>query len=302
MICLAALWGSACADSADDAGPQDATTDRAGAGNEFEAADADDEGELENDGIARSGCDPATIGEDDGPVLVIYEVEGAELGDVCFGEDQSIVADAWADLAQITPASELDSVDIVAGFRSDGDSATVAFAGPIDETDNSRFLIALDVDEAERDLAELRVTLAHEFSHVVTQRPDQLDITVSSFDCTTFFNGYGCFGPDAYMQQWVDRFWTEDDLAGLPATGEPDEDAGADRCAIDPTFLGGYAASHPEEDFAESFAAFVLGVDINIELEPKMAFFEQFPEFVIFRDRATNAGFAGVENTFEPCG
>ena len=44
---------------------------------------------------------------------------------------------------------------------------------------------------------------------------------------------------------------------GLPADGAVDPDGGEDRCLLDPEFVGAYAASHPEEDFAETFAVWL---------------------------------------------
>ena len=43
-------------------------------------------------------------------------------------------------------------------------------------------------------------------------------------------------------------------VATLPTDYTVDIEGGEDRCDLDPSYPGSYAASHPEEDFAESFA------------------------------------------------
>ena len=58
----------------------------------------------------------------------------------------------------------IDDIDLVAGFdQPDGD--TLAFASMIGEG-NDRFVIAVNLPKAANDPDELRLTLAHEVSHV----------------------------------------------------------------------------------------------------------------------------------------
>jgi hypothetical protein len=105
------------------------------------------------------------------------------------------------------------------------------------------------------------------------------------------------------MAAWIDRFWKPDDLARV----DPDEDVGiddgADLCAADPSFLGPYAASTPEEDFAESFAAFVYQVEAPTpEVQEKLDWLADQPGLAEFRDRAVAAGRGPLEGSFEGCG
>ena len=100
---------------------------------------------------------------------------------------------------------------------------------------------------------------------------------------------------------WIDQFWTEDDLADLADPGVPDEEGGEDRCDLNPEFLGAYAASHPEEDFAETFSAFVFDLGVAPGVRPKVEFFEAYPELVSFRDKVETLG-SPPSNTFDLCG
>ncbi len=278
-----------------------------------DAEPAEPEGELDLAGAPEASCDPEIVGSDLGPTVVIYEVDDGQLGSVCLGEAIAVIEESWLLLTEITPPEQLGAVERFAGFESRPGGDTLAFvaplplAGPPDDEAGDEggggFLIAVDLASSEGDESELLVTMAHEISHVFTQVPGQLDRTIVSDDCDTYDNGLGCFTEDSFMAAWIDAFWSEDDLASLPVDGSADEDAGEERCELDAAFIGSYGASHPEEDFAESFAAYVLDVDVRPAVQARVDFFEQFPELVAFRDRAAAAGLSPlVGYQFEPCG
>lgn len=244
-------------------------------------------------------CRPLVVGEESGEVFVIYEVVNGQLGDICFGRQRNVVEEGWDALAEVAPPEQLDNIDLFAGFTSI--DSTVAFAGPIDN-ENERFVMAIDLNSAGADADELRLTMAHELAHVFTQTPDQLDLDARLATCETYYNGFGCFLEGSFMADWIEQFWSEEQLASLPIKGTIDEEGGEERCVIDPTFLGAYSASHPEEDFAESFSAYVFGVEVPPALEPKMAFFDARPELAAFADRAAAADREGIDNNFDRCG
>ncbi len=246
-------------------------------------------------------CDPEVIGEDDGPVVAVYEVNGASLGSLCFGWANSAVVNAWAALEAVAPSPFLDSVVSLAGYDFDGPVDTMAFAGPIDFR-GVDFTVALEVDAAVADPDELRLTMMHELAHVFTQDSSQFSVGAARKDCETFFNGFGCFGEDSYLNLWVHRFWDSAAIDSLPRDGSPDQDAGDERCLDDAAFPGSYAASHPEEDFAESFAAFVYGVQMPEEVQPRLDFFTEFPELAEFRSNAGEAGLTNLPNNYDECG
>ena len=247
------------------------------------------------------GCDRFTIGEEFGPLLGAHGVDGGTVApEPCFGVAVPEVVTAWRSLASVAPPSLVEAVDLVAGYEPN-DSGTLAYAGPIDD-DTEGFLIAVDVEAAADDPGELELTMAHELSHVFTQVTSQLDVAVFADECDTLFNGIGCFQPDAYITSWIDEFWDPTELAALPADGATDEVGGEARCAADPSFVGSYAASHPEEDFAESFAAYVFDVPVPTSVEPRMAFFERYDEFRSMRDAIASAGRSRPAVEMDGCG
>ncbi len=254
----------------------------------------------EVDPVAAVGCDRASIGEDGGPLVGALALgDGSVLGR-CFGEPDDRLDRAWLELSAVTPPGELDDVVVLAGFDEPGGDS-LAFAGILGD-DNDRFVVAVNLAEAELDPQEFRLTLVHEMAHVITQRPDQLDVDLDPEDCDTFWNGNGCFFPDAFVTRWIEAFWTTEQLDSMPDLARADEEGADDRCALDPSFLGSYAASHPEEDLAESFGAFVFDLDVPVEVEPKLDFFAVEPEFVAFRDHVVAGGLAAPPNTFDRCG
>ena len=266
--------------------------------------------------LAANGfCDPADVA-DDGVVTAMHFVVQGEIREPCYvdvrgdGDDvDPVVVDddprlsaAWESLTAVTPVEFLDDISLVAGYEPCSSCDSLAFVSALD-TDATFFLLAVDVVAGEDDPDELRLTMMHELSHVFDQAPGtQLDVGTGPDDCATFYNGVGCFTEDSYMWAWIQEFWL-DQLDELPADGSVDDDADAEqRCRLDPAYTGSYAAVHPEEDFAETFSAWVYDVVVDPALADKYAFFDRFPELVAIRDNARAAGFAGTESNFEGCG
>lgn len=246
-------------------------------------------------------CDEATIGDDGGTLVGALAVADGVVEGICAGEPDARLDEAWAELLAIVPAEELGALDVFAGY-DDPDSDVMAFVTPLGEVGNDRFGMSVNLATVETDPDALRLTLAHEMSHVFSQTPDQLDASVDSADCPTLHNGNGCFLEGSLILDWIDRFWTDEQLASIPDPTEADEAGGERRCSLDPGFLGSYAASSPEEDFAESFSAFVFGLDVPAEVQPRLDFFAERPEFQAYRDQVLADGRERPENIFDECG
>lgn len=255
-------------------------------------------------------CDAESLGDDSTVAFITarYVVDGT-LGEVCFGGNDPTVTEAWKQLATITPPDQLTDLALFAGFTaadSGGDAeedTTLAFVNPIDD-DGTVFQMSVNLDAYDDDPDQAALTMAHEFSHVFTALPSQIDRTVTDpADCDTYFNGEGCYLPDSLMADWIKTFWD----AGALASVDPNKDVGTadgeQRCSTDPSYLGAYAATTPEEDFAETFSAFVYGVKATSpEVQAKLDWMADQPGLVEFRDRADKAGVAPLKGDFEGCG
>lgn len=242
---------------------------------------------------------------DDTPFVVAHVVVDGNLGAPCFGEPDERLVRAWNALATITPAGQLHDLAVFSGFVSnENDQTTLAFVNIVgDAREASDYHMAVNLIEAERDPDELLMTMAHEFAHVLTTQPDQIERSVYPKDCATWHNLRGCYAPDSLMWAWIQEFWDEGRIDVVNPKREPSRAAGEDLCIFDPSFLGPYAASHPEEDFAEAFSAFVFQVDLRSrELEEKMEWFALQPELAEFRNRAIEAGLGPLNRVFAECG
>ncbi len=259
----------------------------------------DDLDEAGSSFAGEGDCTPAAVGDDGGPVVAIYTVDNGNLGEVCFGNTDQVTEDAWDELAQFVPPEELSTLSLFASYESEDGS--LAFAGPMDDA-HTEFVIAVDRKTAAEDPAELKLTMAHEYAHVLTQVNAQFDPTADPEDCETFWNGTGCFLEGSFIADYVDAFWSDAALDSLPADGSADEDGGEERCLVDPGFLGAYSASHPEEDFAEVFSAYVFGVEVPAGVEPKTDFMDARFELQGYRDRALASSDETPPNNFDLCG
>ena len=260
-------------------------------------------------------CDPADV-EDEGVVTAMHFVVQGVLQEPCYvdqpgGDDVADVVvdddprllDAWNLLEELTPIELLDDISIIAGYEACASCSTLAFVTQLDEA-GTFFIVAVDVDAGEADPDELRLTMMHELTHVFGQAPgEQLVLVDGPSECDTFYNGIGCFTEDSYMWAWIQEFWPPQIRDTLPEDGSvsSDDDA-ADRCAADAAYTGSYAAVHPEEDFAETFSAYVFDVEVDPALTAKIEFFDRYPEFVSIRESARAAGYSGTPANFDGCG
>ncbi len=251
-------------------------------------------------------CDPVDV-EDEGVVTAMHFVVQGEIQPLCYsepaGEEDPRLLDAWNSLIAVTPTELVDDISLVAGYEACSGCDTLAFVVALD-TEATFFLLAVDVVAGAADPDELRLTMMHELTHVFAQAPgDQLIVQPTGDGCATYFNGVGCFTDDSYLWAWIQEFWSPAELDGLPADGSPDDDRDAEqRCRSDARYTGAYAAVHPEEDFAETFSAYVYDVETDPALADKLAFFDRYPEFVAIRENARELGLAGTEGNFEGCG
>lgn len=297
LAALLLLLGAGCGDS-DDGADAPADTEPA----EVEEAGDDEAEEVDEAADAEVDCSEEALGEDEEFDFVAANVvEDGELGPACLAGDDEALVDTWDVLAAIVPPDELASLSLFAGFDGgdEGDEVTVAFVNLLDEP--GAFQMSVNLDEAEEYPEEAALTIVHEFGHVLTQTEDQLDTSVAPEDCTTFYNGDGCFIEGSLMDEWIQAFWG-DEAAEVDPT-DTSVEGGEERCALDDGFFGPYAASAPEEDFAEALSAYVFQVPAETDgQQERLDFFESYPDLVAQRDNAEAAGYGPVDNQFDPCG
>jgi len=310
-------------DSSDDTYPDCDEPDVVGSDDEPESAEPDLADNKDGDARTSSGapaafpgggvdpsatrndvdCDEDALGED-GTIdfTVAYYVVDGDLGAACFGEPDSRLVDAWRSLAAITPSGQLLDLGLFGGFASnEGDETTLAFVNALDD-DGSLFQMSVNLDEAEADPDELMLTMAHEFTHVFTATSPQIDRYRGPDECDTYFNGEGCYLDGSVMAEWISLFWGDyiDDVDPYADVTSAD---GEDRCALDAGFFGPYAASSPEEDFAEAFSAYVFRLEPDSpEQQERLDWIDSQPGLAEFRDLAVAADLGPLANRFDYCG
>lgn len=277
----------------DDGGADNAALDTPTAGDDIDLS-------LTRDDV---DCSADAVGGGDTDFSTVHVVVDGILGATCLGSEDATLYAAWEALAIIAPTTARADLGLFGGFSGgdDGDEVTLAFVNTLDD-DGTLFQMSINLASFADDENESYLTVAHEFSHVFTLGTTQIDRTALPEDCNTFDNGDGCFYNDALMAQWVDLFWTDQMLSDFDPMEEASSDLGEPRCDLNPDFLGPYAASSPDEDFAETFAAFVFDVDIDPALDDKIDWMAAQPGLLEFADRAEAAGLTPLDNSFERCG
>lgn len=177
---------------------------------------------------------------------------------------------------------------VSASSAEDATDGTATDGTATENDDGVTWTLALDVKEGENaviggkpaDRAVFDEVVAHEVGHVISlnesQRADDTQEAGYSDDD-------GAFTMSAYLSRFYARFWRNRYDVGSrgdadPASARYDEDPGA--------FVTDYAATDPSEDFAESFAYFVLDPAPRgaAEKDRKLQFFWHFPDLVRDRD------------------
>ena len=291
------------ADSGDASGDEQQFEDT-GEADDADGDGTDDPGQVdERDDV---DCSAEGLGADDSfEFTSAHFVVDGRLGAACFREPDERLTLAWDALATIAPAGQLADLGLFGGFEANEDSEeiTLAFVNTLDD-DGTLFQMSVNLQAFEDDPDEAQLTMAHEFAHVFTQLPSQMDRTDEGIDnCDTYFNGDGCLYEDSILWQWIQLFWGPELIAEVDPTAENTSADGEQRCDDDAGFFGSYGASTPDEDFAEAFSAYVFETGVTSdERKERTDWIAAQPGLAEFRDRAVAAGLTGLPNNFEPCG
>jgi len=318
LLLTAALLGAACS-ALDLADPELAFESEQATNDSFDdddsvSGDTDDDPaddttvESTDDVVADTiDCDDYSFGTDEEVTFIaVYRVTDAVLGDLCFGDPNPPTEAAWQVLADITPRGQLLDLGLFAGFEPSPSEQgeTLAFVNPLDD-DGVLYQMSVNADVAQNEPTTLTITLAHELSHVFTALPFELDRSINAEDCDTYFSGDGCYAPDSLINSWIADFWSDgliDEIDPSRPAAELEDD-GYERCQYEPRFFGSYAASSPEEDFAESFGAYVLRVPpATDQQQEKIDWMAARPGLREFQEQAIAAGYGPDANTFDSCG
>jgi len=248
-------------------------------------------------------CSIENVGYQGLNITGIYRLRDGDIRELCFGTRDVDVEGAWTRLIELADPNHIAPVSLLAVYEGTG-SGIVAYAGPARGANDAYVgdLWLISAQDAATRLypAEADLTMSHELSHVFTQLDTEIDYnSLARNGCDGRFEAFfWCFQSDALMNQWVNNFWSEQELSvwRSNSTGS----ANTQLCTSGHDFAGNYATSSPYEDFAEAFSAYVHGVNMP-HLSAKFAFFDSKPVLKGYKDRAISIGRSNYTNTFGSC-
>jgi len=150
--------------------------------------------------------------------------------------------------------------------------------------DHTQWSFAVNLDMLEKENTPLGTELiVHELAHVISYESIAGVPLPGSAACHTYFKARGCPKDNSYLAAFVDEFWTPSGLLrafnfrnsdNAVTLAEDYYDRNEDE------YVSGYAALSPEEDFAESFAQYVVARQSSTDTtaSEKVRWFEQFAE------------------------
>jgi len=231
--------------------------------------------------VTRASFDPPVLSgrDDDWGRIAIYPVIGDGM---LFPVPTGLEADVWAAFMRIvTPgfaAQNMSAMLVADNSRIDA-SAAVTRASVNPQHWTLTINLAADFERSEY----LR-TLVHEYAHLITL--DASEVDPYALECKTLQLQEGCLRPGSLLHRLHERFWAGyGDLAPHPDATESSE-AWLRFVRNTDQFVTVYAATNLVEDFAETFAEFVIRERPNARSGPwaeKIRFLWEQPELVAIR-------------------
>ncbi len=187
------------------------------------------------------------------------------------------------------------------GFYTDGPDETLAYVEQL-EDDPAKWAVYIDQQDG-KNLSSIFATMIHEYAHILSLNEEQIEVNEEAFfygdedlieelrmACSTLYLEEGCLREDAYLNHFYGVFWKEQ----LQAQWEDEVDQEDDDSVFafyeqyENQFVNDYAATSVAEDFAETFAYFVLQPKSTNDRKEKILFFYEYPELVQLREQILN--------------
>ncbi len=170
---------------------------------------------------------------------------------------------------------------------TDGYHNSTGMTAGISYDDNTRMQYSIDVADAFedgeavwRDYNKTLKTMVHEYGHALAENAGQVDVsgTARAADDTLPVMMYQdeAFAQDAYLRVYYEKFWAGQDVrSGIERYKEKPQE-----------YVDSYAGTDIREDFAETFALFVLGdkPEGDTVAEEKIRFFYDYEEMTARRE------------------
>lgn len=206
--------------------------------------------------------------DDDFQLISTYEIdnEAEEItteNDVT-DEELEWHADLWFSFSWLIPEPYRTNINQFEVFKS---GSTLAYM-KINDDYGEYWTLGINNENIEL-ASETMITYLHECAHYLSLNNQEIDYFTDEINCTTvYITDMGCAYEDSYIYDFYQQFWAE----GNAGEGEDD-------------FVSEYAMTSVDEDFAESFAHFVLTQtpEGDTVMEEKLLFFYNYEELVQLR-------------------
>ncbi|MFZ2593623.1 MAG: hypothetical protein WAX38_02500 [Minisyncoccia bacterium] len=214
----------------------------------------------------------------DAKIVATYAVNPTENILLQTGVDDQKYRDIWNSIKNMSPDALSNTyIETYEVFNEPNDD-TLAFVD--DEDGNGQWRIGINLaGYTSSTEAENKTTIIHELGHIISLNTSQVNPEVEN--CPNLKLQEGCANATAAINAFWHTYWK-----GLsnPAFDES-------------TFVTEYATTDVTEDFAETFAFFVLGKESSLGdtiKDQKIRLFYSFPELVAIREEMREALSKGV--------
>lgn len=194
--------------------------------------------------------------------IAAFAVDGEGIDLAPSDEDEEYYAWLWERFAWIIPSAERQ---MVSRFEVYDHADTMAYVVQ-DEEDYESWTYASNQIQATYETERI-MTDIHEFGHLLSLNAEQVDPYADESQCGTYMLDEGCAEEHAYIYQFYLQFWEDGD-------SENEDD-----------FVTEYAMSDVYEDFAESWAYFVMSTRPTGDsvVDRKVGFFYDYDELVMLK-------------------
>jgi hypothetical protein len=265
-------------DGTDGQDGQDGADGQPGA-DAFDGCEYDEDQDVywcDEDTTEANTTDQADEPETTTTTLGVYKINGNEVDTSGASPATAKAATtAWKRFAKLIPQERRTMISTFSLI----DKSETEFDGQVEEVDpkNHRWELRLKPGKDADDFV-----MVHEFGHLLTLSPQQLDANVSKKKCPPYGFWEGCPRPGSFTERFVQQFWTADLV----------RQAEQNNVKLDKRnpgwFVRDYSATNPGEDLADTFAEFVANRNQptgNRIVDQKINMFYADPDMVWLRDQ-----------------
>ena len=203
--------------------------------------------------------------------ISLYTVQGDELTLITeynvtgnlktLQEDKNKHKEIWALFSALIPKERRALIKEYLIFAGEA-SGTAGFVTPVSRN-LEKWQMGIAIDYAymngQRQTGELVYTMIHEYGHLLTLNPSQIDPNAQHNTCPTYHIQEGCARSNSYINNLYQNHWK--DIFKEHSDAKSNNKLYDFYSKYQDRFVSQYATTNPPEDIAEVFTHFVLNRD-----------------------------------------